>query len=174
MVNPCDRVETYFSVKMSFCSNQRTRPRSAPLPTGTLFEKGRARLRGGFWIVNAHAEQKGNKLRRELDTLRKSRNPPTVTSANGEVQTNEEAQVYVHDLHLFVTVQIFDVTLAVLSSGKLCEEHGCTHAWASGQKPHLTKNGKRILCETTFRPRCCPRIVVKLQRKFVFYIVTER
>ena len=34
----------------------------------------------------------------ELDTLRRSRNPNTVMTANGEVQTNEEAQVYVQTL----------------------------------------------------------------------------
>ena len=31
-------------------------------------------------------------------------------------------------------------------SGKLCEDHGYTYHWKSGQKPHLTKNGKRIDC----------------------------
>ena len=36
----------------------------------------------------------------------------------------------------------------VLSLGELCGEHGYTCEWASGQKPHLTKNGKRILCKT--------------------------
>ena len=55
----------------------------------------------------------------ELDTLRKSRNPTTVITANGKVQTSEEAQVYVHDLELFVTVQIPEVTPAVLSLVKL-------------------------------------------------------
>ena len=34
----------------------------------------------------------------EMDTLRRSRNPTTVMTANGKVLTNEEAQVYVHDL----------------------------------------------------------------------------
>ena len=34
----------------------------------------------------------------ELETLRKSRNSATVITANGEVQTSEEAQVFVHDL----------------------------------------------------------------------------
>ena len=53
-----------------------------------------------------------------------SSNPATVITANGEVQTSEEAQEYVHDLELFVTVQILQDTPAVLSSGKLCEEHG--------------------------------------------------
>ena len=64
------------------------------------------------------------------------------------MQTNEEAQVHVHDLDLFVTVQILDDASAVLSLGKLCEEHGYTHEWASGQKPRLTKQGKKILCKT--------------------------
>ena len=59
----------------------------------------------------------------EMETLRRSRNPTTVATANGEVQTNEEAQVYVHDLGLFVTVQILDDAPAVLSLGTLCEEH---------------------------------------------------
>ena len=46
----------------------------------------------------------------ELETLRRSRNAITVVTANGEVQTNEEAQVYVHDLHLFVTVHSYSKT----------------------------------------------------------------
>ena len=41
----------------------------------------------------------------EMDTSRRSRNPSTVMTANGDVQTNEEAQVYVHELDLFVTMQ---------------------------------------------------------------------
>ena len=44
----------------------------------------------------------------EMDTLRRSRNPTTVVTANGEVQTNEEAQVNVQDLDLFVTVQLLE------------------------------------------------------------------
>ena len=34
---------------------------------------------------------------KELDTLRRSRTPTVVLTANGEVHTNEEAQVLVHD-----------------------------------------------------------------------------
>ena len=68
--------------------------------------------------------------------------------ANGEVQTNEEAPVYVHDLDLFVTVQIIDDTLAVPSLGNLCEVHGYSYEWASGEKPHLNKPGKKIQCKT--------------------------
>ena len=54
----------------------------------------------------------------ELETVRVFRNPATVITASGEVQTNEEATVYVHDLELFMTVQNLEVTPAVLSLGK--------------------------------------------------------
>ena len=84
----------------------------------------------------------------ELETLRRSRNPTTVVTTTGEVQTSEEAQENVYDFDLFVTVQLLEDTLAVLSLGKLCEEHGYSCEWVSGQKPRLTKQGKNILCKT--------------------------
>ena len=84
----------------------------------------------------------------EMETLRKSRNPTRVVTANGEVHTNEEAQVYVHVLDLFVTVHILEDTPAVLFLGKLCDEHGRTYGWASSQQLHPTKQGKKISCKT--------------------------
>ena len=83
-----------------------------------------------------------------METLRRSRIPSTVVTANAEVQTNEAAQVYVHDFALFVTVQILDDTPAVLSLGKFCDEHGYTYEWVSGKQPRLTKQGKKNLCKT--------------------------
>ena len=50
--------------------------------------------------------------------------PTTVMTANGEVQTREEATVYVKELDLFVTVLLLEETPTVLSLGKLCEDHG--------------------------------------------------
>ena len=50
----------------------------------------------------------------KLETVRVSRNLTAVTTANGEVQTSEEAEVFVHNLDLFVTVQILGTTPAVL------------------------------------------------------------
>ena len=82
----------------------------------------------------------------ELETMRTSRSPTTVMTANGEVQTREEATANVKELDLFVTVMFLEETLTVLSLGKLCEDHGFTHHWTRGQKPHLTKKGKRIDC----------------------------
>ena len=60
----------------------------------------------------------------------------------GEVQTNEEAQVNVHDLGLFVTVKILDDTPAVPSLEKLCEEHRYSHEWVSSQKSRFIKKVK--------------------------------
>ena len=37
-------------------------------------------------------------------------------------------------------------TPVVLSLRKLCVDHGFSHHWTSGQKPHLIRNGKRIDC----------------------------
>ena len=44
----------------------------------------------------------------EMETVRVCRNPSTVIEANGEVQTNEEATVCVHNLTLFVTVHFLE------------------------------------------------------------------
>ena len=68
-------------------------------------------------------------------------------TANGEAQTREKATLCVKELELLVRVMRLEETPAVLSLGNLCEDHGCTSHWTSGQKPHLTKNGKRIDCK---------------------------
>ena len=36
----------------------------------------------------------------------------------------------------------------MLSLGKLCDENGYSYEWINGQKPHLIKNGIRIICNT--------------------------
>ena len=77
--------------------------------------------------------------------MRTSRSPTTVMTANGEVQTSEEATVHAKELDLFVTVMLLEETPAVLSLGKLCEDHGYTFYWKSGQKPHLTKMARESI-----------------------------
>ena len=62
------------------------------------------------------------------------------------MQTREEATIYVKQLDLFVKVVLLEETSAVLSLVTLCEDHGFTYHWTSGQKPHLTKKGQRIDC----------------------------
>ena len=53
----------------------------------------------------------------ELDTLTKSCSPTIVITANGEVQTHEEATVYVKELDIFLTMKVLENTPAVLSLG---------------------------------------------------------
>ena len=84
----------------------------------------------------------------EMDTLTKSCSPTIVITANGEVQTHEEATVYVKELDKFLTMKVLKNTPAVLSLGKLCDENGYSYEWINGQKPHLIKNGIRIPCNT--------------------------
>ena len=121
------------------------------------------------WSLPAPSSSKKISSSAELDTLRKSRKPTAVITANGEVQTSEEAQVHDHDLDLFVTVQIPEVTAAVLSLGKLCEEHGYSYEWTSGHKPQQTKHGRKIQCNT--------RVIDKFFQfdcKYISHIVTAR
>ena len=84
----------------------------------------------------------------EMDTLTKSCSPTTVITANGEVQTQEEAIVYVKELDIFLTMKVLENTPAVLSLGKFCDENGYSNDWINGQQPHLIKNGIRIICNT--------------------------
>ena len=54
----------------------------------------------------------------EVET-RTSRSPTTVMTAQGEVQSREEATVYVKQMDLFVKVMLLEETLAVLSRSTL-------------------------------------------------------
>ena len=92
--------------------------------------------------ASMHMMSKKDSSSNELDTLRRSRNSTVVLSANGKGHAHEEAQVFVHDLNQFVTVQLLDETPAVLSLGKLWKGHGYSYEWVSGQERRLTKNGK--------------------------------
>ena len=80
-----------------------------------------------------------------MDILTKSCSPTIVITDNGEVQTHEEAIVYVKELDILLT-KVLENTPAVLSLGKLCDENGYSFEWINGQKPHLIEDGIRILC----------------------------
>ena len=84
----------------------------------------------------------------EMDTLTKSCSPMVVITANGEVQTNEEATVCVKELDVFLTMKVLEDTPAVFWLGKLCDEHGYSYEWINGQKTHFIKNGVRMQCTT--------------------------
>ena len=70
----------------------------------------------------------------EMDTLTKSCSPTIVITSNGEMQTHEEAIVYVKELEIFLSLKVLDNTPAVLSLGKPCDENGYSYEWINGQK----------------------------------------
>ena len=116
------------------------------LPASTLKPEGRE------FVVDSGASMpmisKKDLSDAEMDTLTKSCSPTTVITANGEVQTHEEATVYVKEWDIFLTMKVLDNTPAVLSLGKLCDENRYSYEWINGQKPHLIKNGIWIQCNT--------------------------
>ena len=95
--------------------------------------------------ASMHMMSKKELSSEELWTVKRSRTPTVVLTANGDVYTHEEAQVFVRDLNQFVTVQLLEETPAVLSLGKLCKDHGYSHEWVSGQEPRLTKKMGKVL-----------------------------
>ena len=101
-----------------------------------------------------------------MDSLTKSCSPTIVTTANGEVQTHEEAIVHVKGLDAFLTTKIHENTPAVLSLGKLCDENGYSYEWINGQKPHLI-NGIRIQRNTeNFVPVVVPGLSTSSSSSF--------
>ena len=98
--------------------------------------------------ASMHMISKEDLSNAEMDTLTKSCSPTIVITATGEVQTHEEAIVYVKELDILLTMKVLDNTPAVLSLGKLCDENGYSYEWINGQKPHLIKDGIRIICNT--------------------------
>ena len=121
-------------------------PENRCLPASTLKPEERE------FVVDSgasmHMISKKDLSKAEMDTLTKSCSPTIVITANGEVQTHEKATVYVKELDIFLTKKVLENTPAVLSLGKLCDENGYSYEWINGQKPHLIKNGIRIICNT--------------------------
>ena len=54
----------------------------------------------------------------EMDTLTKSCSPTIVITANGEVQTHEEATVYVKELGIFLSMKVLENTLSSIVAWK--------------------------------------------------------
>ena len=64
-------------------------------------------------------------------------------------------------------MEVTEDTPAVLSLGKLCDEHGYSYEWINGQKPHLIKNGIRTQCNTeNFVPIVVPGLSASSSSRF--------
>ena len=89
----------------------------------------------------------------ELETVTTSISPTTVITANGEVQTHEEATDYVKEFCIFLTMKVLEDTPAVLSLGKLFDEHGYSYERINGQNHISLKKefGYSATRRTSFR-----------------------
>ena len=74
--------------------------------------------------ASMHMISKKDQSKAEMDTLTKSCSPTIVITANGEVQTQEEAIVYVKELDVLFTMKVVENTTAVLPFGKLIPTNG--------------------------------------------------
>ena len=101
------------------------------LPASTLKSEEREFVDSG---ASMHMISEKDLSDAEMETLTTSRSPTTVIRANGEVQTHEEAIVYVKELDIFLTMKVLENTPAVLSLGKFCDENGYSYEWINGQK----------------------------------------
>ena len=59
-------------------------------------------------VASMHMISKKELNSAELETVTTSRSPMTVITATGEVQTNEEATVYVKEMYIFLTVKLLE------------------------------------------------------------------
>ena len=109
----------------------------------------------------------------EMETLRRSRITTTVATASGEVQTSGEAQVYIHDLDLFVTVQLLEdnaccsITWKTLRTTRIFIFVGQRSTTTVDQKweDYHLQNGQ-------FRASCRSRVIHQFWKRFVLYIAT--
>ena len=111
----------------------------------------------------------------EMDTLRRSRNPTTVVAANGEVQTNEEAQVCMFTISICSSQCNYSKKgqqfCCLVSFAQITDVHTIGK---NGETPRLTKNGKTITCIMgNCVPSRCTRIVIIFQQQHGFYIKTN-
>ena len=74
----------------------------------------------------------------EMDSLTKSCSPTIVITVNGEVQTHEEATVYVKELDILLNYESRrKLASSLIASESFAMKDGYSYEWINGQKPHL-------------------------------------
>ena len=74
-----------------------------------------------------HVMSKIHLIHEEKETDRKSKESCPIIAANGTITSREEATVCVKDLDMLISVQFWEHSPAVLSSGSFCEDYVCSH-----------------------------------------------
>ena len=122
----------------------------SPTEKWCLPSPSRIRLEGRELVVDSgasmHMISRKDLNSAELDTVKFSR--ITITVVTAKKCRRMKRQLSMSRNWTFLTLKILEDTPAVLSLGKLCEDHGYSYEWTSGQKPCLIKHGIRIQCNT--------------------------
>ena len=81
-------------------------------------------LRSTNYFLTTDIPEEAEGTPEEQHATRKSKESCTIITASGSTTTTEEANVCVRDLHMVITIQLFEHSVAVLSSGQLCKGNG--------------------------------------------------
>ena len=106
----------------------------------------------------------------EMDTMKRSRHPTVVTTSNGEVQTFEEVQIYVHDLALFVTVNLLDETPAVSARKALPGPRIFLRLGQRSRSTVVQERDDNYMQDRQSRTSCSSRIVSQFRKQYVMNI----
>ena len=88
--------------------------------------------------------------KQERSTIYKNSDPISIQTANGDVIVDSKVKIFVRELGLHVCAYLHEDTVAVLSLGMLCDEHGYTYNWKPLTWPTLTKGRQVVTCQ----PHC--------------------
>ena len=99
-----------------------------------------ARIRSQFSSIYAHDEKKDLRSD-ELDTLRRSRNPPVILTVNGEVHKRGSRSVRSLSWSLRDSAST-RLNACCFYRLELCEDHGYSCEWVSGQKTKGDQRGE--------------------------------
>ena len=98
--------------------------------------------------ASVHMVRKKDRKSADLETMRISRNPTTVMTDNGEVQTREEATVHVQELDLFLTVMLLEETPAVLSLGNSARIMGLPTIGPAVENHNSPKKARTLIAKS--------------------------
>ena len=97
--------------------------------------------------ASMHMISKKDLSKAEMDTLTKSCSPTIVITANGEVQTHEEATVYVKELDIFLTMKVLENTVRFSTldpwASVAVRQHPCVHVCPTRHSPLVLTNELR-------------------------------
>ena len=77
-----------------------------------------------------------------MDTLRSQKPHKRLTATEGSANKRVSTCFFVHDLDLFVIVQLLVETPVILLLHKFCSKRGYSYELKKVQTPRLTQNGK--------------------------------